>query len=165
MNVETIKETYTMPAILARYNMTIKKGFCTCPFHKGDHTASMKVYNNGFYCFACGKGGDVIKFVQEYEGLSFRDACKWISGEELDKKARNQIVAADMRRMARIKKRERLNKQLAEVNKQFNGLWGKYLNAQPISDAEPFSDEFATAYNSWQLLVYKQEDLLKQLED
>lgn len=159
MNVEEIKDKFTMPDILARYNMTIKKGFCSCPLHKGDHTASMKVYDNGFYCFACGKGGDVIKFVQEYEGLSFREACKWISGEDLDKKAKDTIVAATARREMRIKKRKGLNKKLTEINKQLNGLWGKYLNA------EPFSDESAAAYNSWQLLCYKQEDLLKQLEE
>ncbi|MBN1787425.1 MAG: DNA primase [Sedimentisphaerales bacterium] len=43
-----------------------------CPFHD-DHKPSMYVNPDKqiFKCFACGAGGDVIKFVQMREGLSF----------------------------------------------------------------------------------------------
>jgi len=48
-----------------------------CPFHD-DHRPSM--YVNGvkqiFKCFACGAGGDVFKFVQMREGLSFPQAVE-----------------------------------------------------------------------------------------
>lgn len=33
---------------------------------------------NRFRCFGCGKGGDVIAFVEEYKGLDFRDAVKFL---------------------------------------------------------------------------------------
>lgn len=40
-----------------------------CPFHD-DSTPSMKVYENGFYCFGCDEGGDVIDFVRRYLELA-----------------------------------------------------------------------------------------------
>ncbi len=46
-----------------------------CPFHE-DRTPSFAVYPGArrFYCFGCGKRGDVITFVRELEGLSFLEA-------------------------------------------------------------------------------------------
>jgi DNA primase catalytic core len=37
--------------------------------------------NNTWKCFGCGKGGDVIKLVQEFCKYSFIDACGWLSKE------------------------------------------------------------------------------------
>jgi DNA primase len=46
-----------------------------CPFH-GEKTPSFNVRANPafYHCFGCGVGGDVFKFVQEIESLSFSDA-------------------------------------------------------------------------------------------
>jgi len=48
-----------------------------CPFHE-DHTPSMNVSPTKqiFKCFACGAGGDVIKFVQMRENLTFPQAVE-----------------------------------------------------------------------------------------
>ena len=48
-----------------------------CPFHD-DHKPSMYVHPDKqiFKCFACSAGGDVIKFVQKREGLSFMRAVE-----------------------------------------------------------------------------------------
>ena len=48
-----------------------------CPFHK-ERYPSFYVYpnTNSFYCFGCAKGGDVIRFVELTEGLSFMEAVK-----------------------------------------------------------------------------------------
>lgn len=55
-----------------------------CPFHTED-TPSFKVNPTKqiFHCFGCGEGGDAIKFVQKYQGLSFVDACKSLGGEDV----------------------------------------------------------------------------------
>ncbi|MBR2562432.1 MAG: hypothetical protein IKE31_09870, partial [Eubacterium sp.] len=34
-------------------------GMCHCPFHD-DHTPSLKLYDDHYYCFGCGAAGDVI---------------------------------------------------------------------------------------------------------
>ncbi|QED23528.1 DNA primase [Candidatus Deianiraea vastatrix] len=61
-----------------------------CPFHK-EKTASFHVDDErGIYkCFGCGKGGDVINFIKDYDNISdFRTALEsiaQISGIELPK--------------------------------------------------------------------------------
>ncbi len=48
-----------------------------CPFH-GEKTPSFHVHpDRGFFkCFGCGAGGDVIKFVQQLENLTFPEAAR-----------------------------------------------------------------------------------------
>jgi DNA primase len=48
-----------------------------CPFHK-EKTPSFNVNPSKqiFHCFGCHKGGDVFKFVQEYENLAFPEAVR-----------------------------------------------------------------------------------------
>ena len=48
-----------------------------CPFHR-EKSPSFNVnpHRQIFRCFGCGKGGDVFKWIQEYEGLSFVEAIK-----------------------------------------------------------------------------------------
>jgi DNA primase len=52
-----------------------------CPFH-GEKTPSFHV--NGekgfFHCFGCGVGGDVIKFVELYDKVSFPEAVRQLAG-------------------------------------------------------------------------------------
>ena len=51
-----------------------------CPFHE-EKTPSFSVDPVGklYYCFGCGKGGDVIRFVQESENLDFAGALEWLA--------------------------------------------------------------------------------------
>ncbi len=46
-----------------------------CPFHK-EKTASFYISTdrNTYYCFGCGKKGDIFSFMEEYEGLDFKHA-------------------------------------------------------------------------------------------
>jgi len=48
-----------------------------CPFHE-EKTPSFSVDPVGklYYCFGCGKGGDVVRFVQETESLDFAGAIE-----------------------------------------------------------------------------------------
>lgn len=48
-----------------------------CPFHK-EKSPSFHVnpQRQSFHCFGCGAGGSVIRFVMDYEHLSFPDAVK-----------------------------------------------------------------------------------------
>jgi len=53
-----------------------------CPFHN-EKTPSFNVNpSRGFYhCFGCGKGGDVFNFIQEIEGVDFREALEMLADE------------------------------------------------------------------------------------
>src|SRR5690349_18646002 len=52
-----------------------------CPFHD-EKTPSFNVTpaRGLFYCFSCAQGGDVIKFVQDIDGLSFVEAIEKLAG-------------------------------------------------------------------------------------
>lgn len=51
-----------------------------CPFHD-EKTPSFQVTPSRgfFYCFGCGKGGDVVTFMQEIANLSFREAIEQLA--------------------------------------------------------------------------------------
>jgi DNA primase len=51
-----------------------------CPFHD-EKTPSFSVnpVEKLFYCFGCGKGGDLITFVRETEQLDFAEAVEWLA--------------------------------------------------------------------------------------
>ena len=51
---------------------------CCCVFHeKCAPSLMLNLSLNRYKCFGCGKGGDVISFVQECQGLGFVDAVRW----------------------------------------------------------------------------------------
>ena len=85
---ETIQELRSRADIvdvIGQYVNLKKKGanyFGLCPFH-GEKTASFSVNPRMqiFHCFGCGKGGDVIKFIMEYENLTFPEAVKKIADD------------------------------------------------------------------------------------
>lgn len=61
-----------------------------CPFHR-EKTPSFHVDRSKgmFYCFGCGAGGDVFKFVMMTERFNFPEAVEWVAdrvGIELPKK-------------------------------------------------------------------------------
>ena len=51
-----------------------------CPFHS-EKSPSFFVYpeNNSFYCFGCGKGGDMITFIREAEHLDYVEAVRFLA--------------------------------------------------------------------------------------
>lgn len=53
-----------------------------CPFHQ-DNTPSMIVSpaKGLFKCFACGKGGDSVRFVMEHEQMTYPDALRYLANK------------------------------------------------------------------------------------
>ena len=51
-----------------------------CPFHE-EKTPSFSVnpVDKLYYCFGCGKGGDVVSFVRETENLDFVGTIEWLA--------------------------------------------------------------------------------------
>ena len=67
-------------AVLSNYLKLTKRSsnyITHCPFHD-EKTPSFTVspQKQIFHCFGCGKGGNVITFLQEYEGLNFVEAVE-----------------------------------------------------------------------------------------
>jgi len=93
-----------------------------CPFHE-ERTPSFSVEPTEklYHCFGCGVGGDVIKFVEEKDGLGFAEAVEVLAdryGVELEREQE------DPRAEAKRQRRRRLE-QLLERSAAFyaNYLW------------------------------------------
>lgn len=78
--IEQIKQRLPIAEVLSTYITLEPSGTqfkARCPFHN-EKTASFSVSPERglFYCFGCGAKGDVISFVQQFEGLDFKGALK-----------------------------------------------------------------------------------------
>lgn len=81
MTSEELKQEYSMRNIVERYGFRPDRaGFIRCPFHKGDKSASMKIYDKDFHCFGCGANGDIFEFVMKMENVSFKEAFQILGG-------------------------------------------------------------------------------------
>ena len=81
--VEEIRQRTDIVDLIGQYVHLKKKGssyFGLCPFH-GEKTPSFSVSPGKqiFYCFGCGKAGDSIRFMMEYENLSFVEAIEQLA--------------------------------------------------------------------------------------
>ncbi len=89
--------------------------FGLCPFH-GEKTASFSVAPDKgiYYCFGCHKGGSVINFQMEIEGMSYPDAVRALA------KRAGMEVPDDEQYQNRYQKQERLWALSKEAARFFN---------------------------------------------
>ena len=90
--------------------------FGLCPFH-GEKTASFSVAPDKgmYYCFGCHKGGGVINFQMEIEGLSYPDAVRALA------KRAGMTVPEDEQYQSRYRHQERLWAIHKEAARFFHG--------------------------------------------
>ena len=82
-SVEAVKAVADMVDVVGARTQLRKQGaryVGRCPFHE-ERTPSFSVNPTDrlFYCFGCGKGGDLISFVRETESLDFQGAVEWLA--------------------------------------------------------------------------------------
>ncbi len=105
--------------------------FGLCPFH-GEKTASFSVAPDKgiYYCFGCHKGGGVINFMMEIEGLTYPDAVR-----ALAKRAGMQIPE-DEQYQSRYRHQERLWALSKEAARFFNKQLYSPAGAQGLAYAQ-----------------------------
>lgn len=83
-SIDAVINASDIVEVVSRYVRLEKKSslnlFGLCPFHD-EKTPSFSVSPGKqiFYCFGCHKGGNVIKFIQEIEHLSFPEAVRFLA--------------------------------------------------------------------------------------
>lgn len=80
ITLNEIRNNLDIVEIISNYLPLTSKGknyFGVCPFHD-DHSPSMSVSKEKqiYTCFSCGATGNVFKFIQDYENISFLEAVK-----------------------------------------------------------------------------------------
>jgi len=73
--IDEIKANNDIVDVIRSYIDLNDKYKALCPFHD-DHNASLSVHPDKqiFKCFSCGESGNVITFVQKYNGITFNEA-------------------------------------------------------------------------------------------
>lgn len=157
MKVDNIKENYSIKEELESRGIKVNRnGFCNCIFHK-EKTASMKIYpNNSFYCFGCGRSGDVISVVMQLENLDFKSACKSLSGECLDAVSQKRICLNQMARNEKKRKERKRQEALDTVRKRII-YYTKIKNC-----SEPMSNAWTEAVNKLENEYYREAAILNR---
>ena len=130
--------------------------FGLCPFH-GEKTASFSVAPDKgiYYCFGCHKGGGVINFQMEIEGLSYPDAVRALA------KRVGMAVPEDEQYQSRYRAQERLWALHKEAARFFHGQLhspaGKeclaYVQKRGLTAASVTRFGIGYAPDSWNALV------------
>ena len=81
--IEEIKSRNDIVDVIASYTALKRAGSNMqglCPFHS-EKTPSFTVFtaNQGYYCFGCGAGGDVITFIRQIENLEYVPALEFLA--------------------------------------------------------------------------------------
>jgi DNA primase len=100
-----------------------------CPFHD-EKTPSFSVnpVDKLFYCFGCGKGGDIISFVRETEQLDFAEAVEWLAERY---RVTLEYEESSPEREAARGRRERL----LQLLEQATAFYERYLWESPRGEA------------------------------
>lgn len=82
-SLNEIKNSVNIVDVISSYIPLTAKGknyFGVCPFHD-DHSPSMSVSAEKqiYTCFSCGATGNVYKFIEDYENISFLEAVKKVA--------------------------------------------------------------------------------------
>lgn len=75
---EAVKESVSPRQIADYYGLSVRNDIVSCLFHD-ERTPSMKLYDDHFYCFGCGKHGDVTDMVGVLFGLPPKEAAEKIA--------------------------------------------------------------------------------------
>lgn len=123
-DIEMLKASHDIVDIVERYVPLKKNGknyTGLCPFHS-EKTPSFTVQQDKqmFYCFGCGAGGDVLKFVMDYSGYDFREAIKELGGD-IEFQSSDKVLA-NMRRAEKLRRW-----RVPDDNKEDGELANKYM--------------------------------------
>ncbi|HET9184958.1 MAG TPA: CHC2 zinc finger domain-containing protein, partial [Solirubrobacterales bacterium] len=104
-SVERVKQAADIVEVISAHSDLRRQGarwVGLCPFHE-ERTPSFSVepQEKLYHCFGCGVGGDVIKFVEEKEGLGFAEAVELLAdryGVELEREQEDPRAEARRQR-------------------------------------------------------------------
>ncbi len=89
--IDCIKTSVDLKALAESKGIRLKKNgkgyFGLCPFHHDKNPSlSITPSKNEWHCFGCGKGGDVIRFIELFDQVDFKEAVKRLDTSSLTAK-------------------------------------------------------------------------------
>ncbi len=130
-SVERVKDASDIVEVISAYTDLRRSGnrfTGLCPFHdERSPSFSVDQLEKLYHCFGCGVGGDVIKFVEEKEGLSFPEAVEALAeryGVELTREAEDP----------REEELRRWRGRLAELLERTASFYASFLRDGPKAE-------------------------------
>ncbi|WP_375724373.1 DNA primase [Arcobacter sp. KX21116] len=158
-SIENLKNNVDIVDTISQFLQLKKSGAnfkACCPFH-GESTPSFVVSpaKQIYHCFGCGVGGDSIKFVMEYEKLSYPEAI-----EKLASMNNFTLVYDDTNQ----KKQD--TKAIEEINKYYkknfvtNDVAKEYIKSRGIYESSIEKFEIGYAPSSGETINYLKSNFL-----
>lgn len=157
--LQELQEKNPIEDVVSQYVSLNRKGgryWGLCPFHN-EKTASFSVVPDMsmYYCFGCHKGGGVVNFVMEIEGMDYPDAIRYLA-----KRVGMEMPEDDPRQASTLRKKERLWKLCRDaalfyhrILKSSQGREGlQYLLGRGLSQKTIVSFGLGFAPDSWDAL-------------
>jgi len=150
---DAVLERNNIVDVIGSYIPLKKRGqnyIALCPFHK-EKTGSFTVSESKglFKCFGCGKGGNVITFVMEYEKVNYGEALKILA-------KRSGISYTDVKTNKRTENLYKIyeiaNNFYKESLKNFGDIATTYLNKRKIGSETIAKFEIGYAMDSFSAL-------------
>lgn len=127
-SVERVKDAVDMVEVVSAHTDLKRAGTRftgLCPFHdERSPSFSVNAEEKLYHCFGCGVGGDVFRFVEEKEGLSFPDAVEALAERynvEIDREAEDPRAEEQRKQRAR----------LSELLERTAGFYASFLHDSP----------------------------------
>ncbi len=125
--IEEIRMRNDIVDVISSYVRLQKRGsnyFGLCPFHnEKSGSFSVSPSKQMYYCFGCGKAGNVFTFIMDYENFGFVEAVKYLAD-------RVNVDLPEMEMSKEEKAKESLRSRILEINKET----GKYYYYQLRSE-------------------------------
>ena len=108
-DIEEIKNKINVEELVGEYVQlkpagVNKKGLC--PFHNEKSPSFMvNTERQSWHCFGCAKGGDIFTFMEEMEGMEFREALKYLAdkaGVQLSNTFKSDVNSRQKNRIKEI---------------------------------------------------------------
>jgi len=134
--LRSVLEASDIRQVIGEYVSLKKRGrnwIGLCPFHPDkDPSFSVSEEKQKFYCFGCGEGGDVFKFLMKMQGMSFVEAVKALAD-------RYGIIIPERPRSSRYQKHRLEAEELVSLNLAAAGFYHQnLLHSSGAGDARAY---------------------------
>lgn len=154
--IDEIKAVLTVPEILQKYGVEIRRGRCRGICHAGkDFNA--KVTRDYLWCYVCGEAMDIFAITQYFENCDFRAAFELLGGTEKPS-WRATVMAANAKR-DRIQREHDRKLQKLRIRTIHMHI-SAYRNL--IAKEQPYSDLWCYCQDKLQYQIYLLENLLER---
>jgi DNA primase len=178
VDVDRVRREYPIEDLLFKMGLAKRQGRYDCPIPgcTSEHgkAPTFTVRGDFFFCHRCKSKGDVIGLVMQTQQLPFRDAVRYVTGEDIERKTGTASTLIEIKGLTRLAFRrarqafwdvgfqidrlieDRRDAKTAQALAQWNMLFiadADYF--EKVRTAEKEADEWFAANDEIDLIVYE----------